>query len=399
MFKLLHTSDWHLGKKLAGYDRLKEFEDFFVFLKQQISEHRPNALLISGDVFDTGSPSNEIAKRYCGFVVDLHTSFPDLSITITSGNHDSPSFLDINAKVLEYFSANVCVGVEFVDNKVDWEKIVKPLIVDNQEVAIMCAVPYLRSGDISRLGTEATFKDFYAQLYTYADKVRDGRDIPIIASGHFTALGSTISDGTPSVGGLDDIIVDDFPPFSYIGLGHIHRAQHCGNRVDVRYSGSPLAYSFGEKTQNKSITFVTFEGKNITEIKKVDIPQRVKMLIVPEQPSNMSEIEIACKNIPDDLEAYVEINIKQEYKNPENKSRIIDEFLKGKKVKFCDWYVGKQVKGNNALQQSITMTVQEFKNTNPLDIMSKIYRQKNGADLDQKYINMLNELLTEINHN
>ena len=236
MFRLLHTSDWHLGRKIAGYDRSAEFEAFFEFLERTIAEQKPNLMMISGDVFDTGAPSNEVVRRYCSLLVRLLALFPDLQVVITCGNHDSPSFLNIHAEVLEYFSAKVIGSVEYQETEIDWQKMVSEIVSDGKPAAVLCSVPYLRSGDLRRLGENATIKDFYTKLYAFADNVRAGSNIPIIATGHFTATGVTSSDGLPIVGKLEGEVTDNFPPFDYIGLGHIHRAQHCGNRQNIRYS-------------------------------------------------------------------------------------------------------------------------------------------------------------------
>ena len=395
MFKILHTSDWHMGKKLAGYDRSDEFEEFFAFLKNVISQRKPDVLLISGDVFDTGSPSNETAKRYCSLMVELHCEFPCLQIVVTSGNHDSPSFLEINAKVLEYFSAVVSASVEYVDGQIFWEGLIKEIKVSNQVAAIVCAVPYLRAGDLRRVGEDAGIKEFFEILYQHAEKVRGNRNIPIIATGHFTSLGVTTSDGTAAVGGMSGVDTDSFPPFDYIGLGHIHKAQRCGTRENIRYSGSPVAYSFAEKAIIKSVTEVCFDGKDVFNIEIVDIPQTVELLIIPPEPGDMFEVEFACKSLPDDKDFFVEVNIKPEFKTPENKSRVINEFLAGKKARFCNWHFVKQKNFDDIYYGHQGVDAHEFKNANPLDIISQIYKRNYSKDLEPKYLKMLNEILEQ----
>ena len=395
MFRLLHTSDWHLGRKIAGYDRSAEFEAFFEFLERTIAEQKPNLMMISGDVFDTGAPSNEVVRRYCSLLVRLHALFPDLQVVITCGNHDSPSFLNIHAEVLEYFSAKVIGSVEYQETDIDWQKMVSEIVSNGKPAAILCSVPYLRSGDLRRLGENATIKDFYTKLYAFADNVRAGSNIPIIATGHFTATGVTSSDGLPIVGKLEGEVTDNFPPFDYIGLGHIHRAQHCGNRQNIRYSGGPLAFGFVENRQNKSVTLVDFEGSKLTEIRQIDIPQIVDLLIIPAEPGDIADVEQACRQLPDNKDAFLEINIKNEFKTPENKNLIINEFLAGKKARFCNWHIQKAKSANVQESDNVQYTTQEFKNTDPLEVISQIFRQKTSGDLDTKYISMLKEIIED----
>ena len=393
MFRLLHTSDWHLGRKLAGYDRSAEFEAFFDFLERTIADKNPDLLLISGDVFDTGSPANEVVRRYCSLLVRLHSLFPKLHVVITCGNHDSPSFLNIHAEVFKYFSAKVTGCVEYQDTGIEWQKMVSEISVDGETAAIVCSVPYLRSGDLRRLGENASIKDFYTKLYEYADNLRNGRDIPIIATGHFTATGVTASDGQPIVGKLEGVNTDGFPPFTYIGLGHIHRAQICGTRENIRYSGSPLPFVFAEKTQPKSLCVVDFNGGKLTKTDSIEIPQIVDLKIIPSEPSDIAEVEKACREFPADKEAFVEINIKNEFKTPENRNRIITEFLAGKKARFCGWHVQKAKPSDMQTPDYVQFSTQQFKNTDPLDVIAQLYRQKTSNHLDTKYLRMLKEII------
>lgn len=393
MFRLLHTSDWHLGRKLAGYDRSAEFEAFFDFLERIIADKKPDLMLISGDVFDTGSPANEVVRRYCSLLVNLHLLFPDLQVVITCGNHDSPSFLNIHAEVFKFFSAKVTGCVEYQDTEIDWQKMVSEIMVDNQPAAIVCSVPYLRSGDLRRIGENATIKDFYTEVYARAEALRQNLNIPIIATGHFTAQGSSYPDN-PIVGGMEGEDADGFPPFDYIALGHIHRAQQCGGRSNIRYSGSPLTYSFSEVKYSKSITEVVFNGAEISSIETIEVPQAADLLIVPTKQGDIFEVQEACRNLDANKDLYLAINIKPEFRTPETKSRIINEFLAGKQAKFCNWHIGK-VSNITQTTETQTITAREFKNTDPIDIISELYHIRTSHTLDTKYIQMLKEIIDQ----
>lgn len=393
MFKIFHTADWHLGRRLAGYDRTAEFEAFFAFIENLIAERKPDALTISGDIFDTGSPANEVVRRYCALLINLHSKFPDLQIVIIGGNHDSPSFLNIHAEILSYFSAIVVGGVEYSNGEIDYQKLIHPITINGETVAIICPVPYLRSGDLRRIGENATIKDFYTEVYARAEALRQNLNIPIIATGHFTAQGSSYPD-TPIVGGMEGEDADGFPPFDYIALGHIHRAQQCGGRNNIRYSGSPLTYSFSEVKYSKSITEVVFNGAEISSIETIEVPQTADLLIVPTKQGDIFEVQEACRNLDANKDLYLAINIKPEFRTPETKSRIINEFLAGKKAKFCNWHIGK-VSNITQTTETQTITAREFKNTDPIDIISELYRIRTSHTLDTKYIQMLKEIIDQ----
>ncbi|MBO4772916.1 MAG: exonuclease subunit SbcD, partial [Bacteroidales bacterium] len=149
MFRLLHTADWHIGKSLAGYDRTCEWEIFFQRLIKTIETQEPDLMIVAGDVFDSATPSNVSANMYYNLIETLHAKFPTLKIVITSGNHDSQSYLNAPKEILHYFNAEVVGSVARDDEGICFEKMVIDL-----GGAIVCAVPYLRRGDVMSMGGE-----------------------------------------------------------------------------------------------------------------------------------------------------------------------------------------------------------------------------------------------------
>ena len=283
--------------------------------------------------------------------------------------------------------------MEYNNGEIDYQKLIRPITINGETVAIICPVPYLRSGDLRRIGENASIKDFYSEVYARAEALRGNNHIPIIATGHFTAAGSSYPD-TPIVGGMAGEDADSFPPFDYIALGHIHRAQQCGGRNNIRYSGSPLTYSFSEVKYSKSITEVVFNGAEISSIETIEVPQTADLLIVPTKQGDIFEIQEACRNIDANKDLYLAINIKPEFRTPETKSRIINEFLVGKKAKFCSWHISRP-KIEAQTSETQTVTAREFKNADPIDIISELYRIKTARNLDSKYIQMLKEIIDQ----
>ncbi|MCQ2976029.1 MAG: exonuclease subunit SbcD [Bacteroidales bacterium] len=401
MLTILHTADWHLGKQLCGYDRTNEFINFFDKLKSTISEKKPNILIIAGDIFDNATPSNSVSKQYYELIADLNKNFPNLEILIIGGNHDSPSFLNAPAEILKFFRAKVVGCVPRKDGEIDWNSMIYIQEIKNKPVAVICAIPFLRRGDLATFNVEnATEADFYNEVFNRAKILRQNLDIPIIATGHLTMVGAEYSTKNGNqVGGQENVSENAFPDdIDYVALGHIHRQQPVKNKKNAFYSGSPLPFSFAEKNYQHSMSFVTFENGEQPKYESIKLPNLVPLKVIPENPSSLEEVKIQLENIPDNQDMFLEVNLADELRSMDTKQLIITEFLKNKKAKFCGFKNNNIIK--NDLEKSIFKQMKsedDFKNTNPIDIIKDIYKNKLKTNLDEKYVDMLNSIIQEIN--
>ena len=285
--KLLHTSDWHLGRTLYGRRRYGEFEAFLDWLAETMVEQGTEVLIVAGDIFDTTAPSNRAQQLYYRFLCQVAAS-PCRHVVIVAGNHDSPSFLNAPRELLR------ALNVYVIGNSA--EPADEVLVLRDGEGTpelIVCAVPYLRDRDIRQVEAGESVADkerkllegirgHYAAVAELAQQQRAalGVEIPIVATGHlFTAGGQTVDgDGVRElyVGSLAHITAGVFDPcFDYVALGHLHVPQKVNDSDIVRYSGSPLPMGFGEARQQKVLCQVTFDrvdGQRSTQIELLNIP-------------------------------------------------------------------------------------------------------------------------------
>ena len=282
--KLLHTSDWHIGRTLYGRKRYEEFEAFMSWLAETIQQNEIDALLVAGDVFDTSAPSNRAQELYYRFLCRVAAS-SCRHVVVVAGNHDSPSFLNAPKELLKALDVHV-VGssTESPEDEV--------LVLRNERDApelIVCAVPYLRDRDIrvAEAGESVEDKErkliegirtHYAAVAALAEQKREelGVDIPIVGTGHlFTAGGQTVDgDGVRElyVGSLAHVTAGIFPAcFNYLALGHLHVPQEVNGSETIRYSGSPLPMGFGEAKQQKSVCQVEFHS-TAASVQLIDVP-------------------------------------------------------------------------------------------------------------------------------
>lgn len=282
--KILHTSDWHIGRSLYGRKRYEEFEAFLTWLAETIQQNEIDALLVAGDVFDTSAPSNRAQELYYRFLCRVAAS-SCRHVVVVAGNHDSPSFLNAPKELLKALDIHV-VGssTESPEDEV--------LVLCNEQDApelIVCAVPYLRDRDIrvAEAGESVEDKErkliegirtHYAAVAALAEQKREelGVDIPIVGTGHlFTAGGQTVDgDGVHElyVGSLAHVTAGIFPAcFNYLALGHLHVPQKVNGSETIRYSGSPLPMGFGEAKQQKSVCQVEFHS-TAASVQLIDVP-------------------------------------------------------------------------------------------------------------------------------
>lgn len=272
---ILHTSDWHLGRRLYGRLRYEEFESFLHWLQDTISAQKVDILIVAGDIFDTMTPSNKAQALYYEFLGKVSRSCCQ-HVVIVAGNHDSPTFLDAPSNVLKFLNVHV-IGTACDDLE---DEVLVLGDDDNNPHCIIAAVPYLRDRDVrsSSAGESADSKDanVIAGICEHYDNVADiaktkqadlskthQRYIPIVATGHLFASGgkTTEDDGVRElyVGSLGKISADMFNDgFDYVALGHLHVPQRVGGRESIRYSGSPIAMGFGEAKQQKQVLLVQF---------------------------------------------------------------------------------------------------------------------------------------------
>ena len=283
--KILHTSDWHLGRTLYGRKRYEEGEAFLNWLAGLIEEENIDVLLVAGDVFDNSTPSNRAQELYYRFLCRITTA-AHRQVVIIAGNHDSPSFLNAPRELLKFLNVHV-VG------DVSGPPVVEVIVLsgaDREPRLIVCAIPYLRDRDIrtTEAGESVADKErkivegirtHYRHVCEAAEEQRTlmKNPAPIVAMGHlFTAGGQTMDgDGVRElyIGALAQVGADIFPgSIDYLALGHLHVPQAVGGSEFIRYSGSPFPMSFGEADQEKMVVLIEF-AENKPRITNIPTPR------------------------------------------------------------------------------------------------------------------------------
>ena len=374
--KILHTSDWHLGQNFYNKSRKNEHERFLQWLLEQVTEHDIDAIIVAGDIFDTSTPPSYAREMYNKFVVDSNKI--GCQLVLLGGNHDSVSVLKETQQLLKYMGADV-----IPNTSEDHATQVLELKGKTGDVeALVCAIPFIRPRDVltSRAGVSGVerqkqlgdaIKLHYQSVYEAALAKRatyeNHEHMPIIATGHLTAMGVQQSDSVRDiyVGNLDGFAADGFPDADYIALGHIHRPQVVAKREYIRYSGSPIPLSFDELKSKKQVCVVEFsEGE-----------RTISQLAVPTfQP--LAEIKGDLSEIESQLNQYIgldgeqsvwlsiEVQAQDYLSDLQERMRALTE---GLNVEVLQLRRARE-RRNQALEQESAETLSEL---SPMDVFTK----------------------------
>ena len=283
--RILHTSDWHLGQHFMGQSRQAEHRALIDWLLAQVNAHAVDAVLIAGDIFDTGAPPSYARELYNQLIARLHQA--GVALLVLGGNHDSVSVLDESRDLLRHLGTQVIAATGTPAQ----HAVTLPLRGSDKPGCIVCALPFIRARDVQQsqagqsaqdkqLALQTAIQNTYQQVYDAALARQQalqqslGHKLPIIATGHLTTVGASSNESVREiyVGSLEAFPTNAFPPADYIALGHIHQPQKVGGLDHIRYSGSPIALGFDEAHQTKQVLLVDVNEDGLQAITPLPVP-------------------------------------------------------------------------------------------------------------------------------
>lgn len=305
MITLLHTADWHFGAVLYGQRRHREHAAFAQWFIDCVAREKPDVVLISGDIFDTTTPSHQAQTLYYDTIAALRrVGCPH--IVVTGGNHDAPSLLNAIQPLVKDHGIYI-VGAA-TENPADEVLLLRDAAGRPQ--LIVCAVPYLRDRDVrlSESGQSpddkhetlvAGIRQHYSEVVMAAYQLRETFEtpVPIVGMGHLFVAGGVAGDGVRDlyVGTLSYVGTDIFPAsLNYVALGHLHVPQQVSGATVIRYSGSPIPMGFGEAKQQKLVLKVTMgEVGASPDVQPIHVPTFQCLATVS---GDWEKIEIALRS-------------------------------------------------------------------------------------------------------
>ena len=297
--KIIHTADWHIGKKLHKHNLIADFDLFVDWLVNQMAMLEIDLLLVSGDIFDLANPSSEARSQYYRALLRLRNV--NCKIIITGGNHDSPAMLNAPKEILSELNISVVGGMPaFV------KETLIPIKGNSGEVElVVAAIPFLRDADLRTANIDdsyehrlATTRKGIETIFTDAADLCASRypGVPAIAMGHLFAAGMETSESEREIqiGNQAAFDANKFSKgFDYVALGHIHKPQQVKAKTLTFYSGSPIPLSFSEQSDEKRILFLDTEKSFIPESRP--IPSFRKLLKIK---GNLNQLKVKLRALP-----------------------------------------------------------------------------------------------------
>jgi len=307
LIKILHTSDWHLGKKLYRFTRLEEQRLFLNWLSRTLTEKNIDILVIAGDIFDVPHPPNDAHKLYYDFLEKASSLCEH--IIIISGNHDSGDFIKATDSLLK--DKNITVFDKLHSKKTDN---ILELEIRDEKISFT-ALPYFRNIDLHQYYNH-NFKDldknetWKVQVINDLFKIHNQEIKNHIAISHhsYGDYSATGSEHTLSLSGIESLNTTVFRDFQYVALGHIHQNQKIKGPSEIYYSGSPIKLRFSEHAK-KYCNIVNVESGNV-EVQKEVIPVFREIIQIKTDSTNyLSDIKNRITTLKSELTPFIEVKI------------------------------------------------------------------------------------------
>ncbi len=241
--KILHTADWHIGKKLAGFDLQADQEAIFAKLVTVAAEEQVDAIIVAGDLYDRALPNEAAVKVVNQMLYRLNREL-GYPLLVISGNHDSA--VRLNTGRDWYQATQLYLNTELA-------QAFAPVVIGDTQFFLL---PYFEPVTARQYFHDDALTNIAKAMVPVVAKMQTefAPDKKHVLVGHFFAAGSEHSDSETrvNVGGLDAVAVSDLAPFDYVALGHLHN-RHALDADKIQYAGSLLKYSVSEVNQEKGV--------------------------------------------------------------------------------------------------------------------------------------------------
>lgn len=372
--KLLHTSDLHLGKNLleeSFYDDQKYILDEIISI---IKEKKINVVMIPGDIYDKSIPSSDASMMFDNFLTKL--SKMNVKVLITSGNHDSNERLSYGSKIFNEFNIHIATSYNGKIERVSIEDVDFYLL------------PFLKPFHLKHLMDEKEYEDInnsndMLKWILSKEKINKNKKNILLAHQFVMWDGETPeqcdseSISLNNVGTIDAIDVNLLDDFDYVALGHIHRPQKI-KRNTIRYSGTPLKYSFSEVNDKKSVVII--DTNNIDNIELLELKPLRNMKVLRGTFESVMNMEPT-----DDI---IKVELEDENTIISPMEEVKHRFKNAISLVFVNKYISK----DNVVPKEIKDDV------SPYELFSSFFNEQNGREMnldEDKYIKSVIETLKE----
>lgn len=373
--KFIHLSDLHLGKRVNEFSMLEDQEYILTKIINIIDDQKPDGVIIAGDVYDKSVPSAEAVELFDDFLVKL--SNRNLKVFVISGNHDSAERIAFGGRLMD--KSGIYMSPVY-DGKIE------PITVaDNFGDVNIYMLPFVKPANVRRFYPESEISSYTDAIKTIIDDMSiDESKRNVLITHQFVTGASRTESEDISVGGTDNVDASVFEKFDYVALGHIHRSQKCTSDY-IRYSGTPLKYSFSEANDKKEVVILDIKGKGTIELSFVPLVPKRDMVEIKGKYD-----ELTLKSFYENtsyIEDYMHITLTDEDDIPDVLTKLRVIYKNIMKLDYDNQRTRHSVEINGA---------DNVERKSPFEHFGEFYEMQNGQALSEEQSEFMTEIIEQI---
>ncbi len=368
--KIVHLSDLHLGKRLYETSLTEDQKAILDRIIDIIDDEKPDAVIVAGDVYDKSVPSAEAVALFDDFLVCL--SKRRVQTFIISGNHDSPERIAFGSKIMD--ASGIHLSPVYDGN-------ITPITLSDEYGNVnFYMLPFVKPSHVRRFFGQFTIETYTDAVRVAVDNMNvDTKERNVLITHQFVT-GATRSESEETVGGTDNVDASVLKDFDYVALGHLHGPQFCGEKK-IRYSGTPLKYSFAEFNDEKSVTVVTlFEKASDISVKTVPLRPLRDMKKIR---GKFDELTLNAKPFDD----YVQITLTDEDDIPDAMSRLQTLYKNALELRYDNARTRADLSVSSA---------DEAEQKSTLELFAEFFQNRNNAEMTEEQNRYMRNLIESV---
>lgn len=375
--RFLHTADLHIGKRVNEFSMLEDQEYILRQILKTADKEQVEAVLIAGDVYDKQVPSAEAVRLFDWFLTQLNSQ--KLPVFVIGGNHDSVERLSFGAQIMEESGVYLTQSYD--------GKVVPVRLEDEYGSVNLWMLPFLKPAMVKRFFPEQDIVTYQDALETVIGNMELNREERNLLIAHQFVTGAVTGGSEDSVevfvGGVENVDASVFADFDYVALGHIHRAQSAGGE-QIRYSGTPLKYSFSEIRHEKSVTIAELKEKGSLTVHQEPLKPLHDMREIR---GSYEELVLRENYQGTDLEDYLHVILTDENDIPDVIGRLRSIYPNIMKLD----YDNQRTRRNQELMKEEAAVEQS-----PMELLGQFFSQQNNQEMSPEQTEYARTLMETI---
>ncbi len=375
--RFLHTADLHIGKRVNEFSMLEDQEYILRQILKTADKEQVEAVLIAGDVYDKQVPSAEAVRLFDWFLTQLNSQ--KLPVFVIGGNHDSVERLSFGAQIMEESGVYLTQSYD--------GKVVPVRLEDEYGSVNLWMLPFLKPAMVKRFFPEQDIVTYQDALETVIGNMELNREERNLLIAHQFVTGAVTGGSEDSVevfvGGVENVDASVFADFDYVALGHIHRAQSAGGE-QIRYSGTPLKYSFSEIRHEKSVTIAELKEKGSLTVHQEPLKPLHDMREIR---GSYEELVLRENYQGTDLEDYLHVILTDENDIPDVIGRLRSIYPNIMKLD----YDNQRTRRNQELMKEEAAVEQS-----PMELLGQFFLQQNNQEMSPEQTEYARTLMETI---